>query len=83
MLSKGLTEEMFINAVSIIASNYGCRIVDIDLSKRIINLEGPVESEISCAIEIEKVLGKYVEDPLPVKNENMENNYYGWHSFGA
>jgi hypothetical protein len=83
MLSTELTEEMFINAVSIIASDHGCRIVDIDLEKRIINLEGPAESEISCAIEIENALDKYVEDPLPANNEYMENNYYGWHSLVA
>ncbi|MCJ7616876.1 MAG: hypothetical protein MUO43_10115 [Desulfobacterales bacterium] len=83
MLSRGVTEEMFINAVSIIASNNGCRIVDIDLAKHIINLEGPAESEISCGIEIENVLGKYLEDPLPIKNDYMENNYYGWHSLVA
>lgn len=83
MLSKGLTPEEFINVISLIASSNGCRIVELDLVKRIINLEGPPESEIACAIEIERILGEYAEDPLPAKNERMENDYYGWYSLVA
>ncbi len=83
MLSKSLSEDQLINAISIIASSYGCRIVDIDFANHTINLEGSPESEISCAVEIEKVLGEYLEDAQPAGNEYGENGHYGNHSLVA
>ena len=79
MLSKGLTEKDFINTISLIASRHGCRIVDIDLAKRIINLDGPPESEMACILEIEKVLREYIENTDPSENDGS----YGWHEFAA
>ena len=83
MLYRSLGEDQLINAVSIIASSYGCRIVDIDFANHIINLAGSPESEISCAVEIEKVLGEYLEDAQPTGNEYGENGHYGNHSLVA
>jgi hypothetical protein len=79
MLSKGLTEKDFINIISLIASRHGCRIVDIDLAKRIINLDGPPESEMACFLEIEEILRKYIENTAPAENDGS----YGWHEFAA
>jgi len=79
MLSKGLAEKDFINTISLIASRHGCRIVDIDLVKRIIDLDGPPESEMACILEIEKVLREYIENTDP--SENDASN--GWKEFAA
>ena len=79
MLPKGLTEKDLITTISLIASKHGCRIVDIDLAKRIINFEGPPEAEIACILELEEVLGKYMEDTKPSENDGSN----GWHEFAA
>ncbi|MBU2521870.1 MAG: hypothetical protein KKH84_05635 [Proteobacteria bacterium] len=79
MLPKGLTEKDFINTISLIASKHGCRIVDIDLAKRIINLDGPPEAEMACILELEEVLRKYMENKDPAENDG----FYGWHEFAA
>jgi len=46
-----LTETQFFSLVSTIASQHGCRLVDIDVDKQIINIAGPSESEYACAVE--------------------------------
>ena len=79
MLTKGLTEKEFINIISLIASRYGCRIVDIDLAKRIINLDGPPEAEMACILELEKILRDYMGNTDPAENDGS----YGWHKFAA
>ncbi len=79
MLPKGLTEKDFINTISLIASRHGCRIVDIDLAKRIINLDGPSESEMACILELEEVLRKYIENKDPAENDDSN----GWREFAA
>ncbi len=79
MLSKGLTEKDFITTISLIASRHGCRIVDIDLAKRIINLDGPPEAEMACILELEKVLREYTGNTDPAENDGS----YGWQEFAA
>ena len=79
MLPKGLTEKDFINIISLIASKHGCRIVGIDLSKRIINLDGLPESEKACILELEEVLREYMANQQPAENDGS----YGWHEFAA
>ena len=79
MLSKGLTEKDFINTISLIASRHGCRILDIDLVKRILDLDGPPESEMACILEIEKVLREYIENTDLSENDGS----YGWKEFAA
>jgi len=69
MLPKGLTEKDFINTISLIASKHGCRIVDIDLAKRIVNFEGPPEAEMACILELEEVFRKYIENKDPAEND--------------
>jgi len=69
MLPKGLTEKDFINTISLIASKHGCRIVDIDLAKHIVNFEGPPEAEMACILELEEVFRKYIENKDPAEND--------------
>lgn len=57
--TERLTEEQFFSLVSLIAGNYGCRIVDIDIDRRVINIAGPTENEMACALELNEILYKY------------------------
>ena len=44
-----MDETHFINMVKLTAENHGCRIVDFDLEKHIINLDGPDDAVDACA----------------------------------
>ena len=77
-----LTETQFFSLVSTIASQHGCRLVDIDVKKRIINIAGPSESEYSCAVELGEILEQYTADPLPAESEAIEN-CLGWKKSAA
>ncbi len=79
MLPKGLTEKDLITTISLIASRHGCRIVDIDLAKRIINLDGPPESEMACILELDEVFREYTGNTDPAENDGS----YGWNEFAA
>ena len=36
--------------------HHGCKLVDIDLDKHILNIEGPEEAQTACALALEKLL---------------------------
>lgn len=36
--------------------HHGCKLVDIDLDKHILNIEGPEEAQTACAQALEKLL---------------------------
>jgi len=77
-----LTETQFFSLVSTIASQHGCRLLDIDVDKRIINIAGPPESESACAIELDEILGQYAADPKP-SEFGATDNYLGWKKTAA
>lgn len=39
-----------------IAQAHGCKLIDVDLEKHHIRLEGPEENKIACAIALEEAL---------------------------
>ncbi|MBW2606115.1 MAG: hypothetical protein JRD05_00620 [Deltaproteobacteria bacterium] len=55
-----LTEEQFFSTVSLIASKHGCRIVDINMDRHIIEFKGPTENEMACSMELDNALHKYI-----------------------
>lgn len=73
MSCNTLTETQFISLVSTIASQHGCRLVDIDVNKRIINIAGPSELEYVCAVELDEILGQYTADLHPSEFGAIEN----------
>ena len=75
-----LTETQFFSLVSTITSQHGCRLVDIDIDKRIIKIVGPSESEYACAVELEEILGQYTADPHSSEFGAIEN-YLGLENF--
>jgi chitinase len=44
-----MDETAFLNLLKMTVENHGCSIVDLDLERRIINLDGPDEVVDACA----------------------------------
>lgn len=42
--------------ISNIAEAHGCRLIDVDLVKRIIELEGSEENKLECALALEDAM---------------------------
>jgi len=42
--------------INSVVLTHECRIIDIDLERRIINIEGPEAAKVQCAMAIEKIL---------------------------
>jgi hypothetical protein len=40
-----------------VAEKHGCKILDVDLEKQLVNLDGPEENKIACALALSEVLG--------------------------
>jgi hypothetical protein len=55
-MSKMDAAQMLTIVTNIVEKN-GCRLVDFDPENRTINIEGPEEAKIQCAIDLEEILG--------------------------
>lgn len=51
-----LDEAQILTIVKNTVEQYGCKLVEVDLENKILNLEGPEESKTKCALELAKVL---------------------------
>ena len=52
-----MDESQMLTIVTNIIEKNGCRLVDFDAENQTINIEGPEEAKVQCAIELEEVLG--------------------------
>jgi hypothetical protein len=52
-----IKEEHLLTIVNQVVTQHGCRIVEIDLERHILNIEGPEENQVNCAQALEQVLG--------------------------
>jgi hypothetical protein len=52
-----LSDAQVLTIVKNVVDKYGCRIVDVDLDQKTINLEGPEDAKADCARAILDVLG--------------------------
>lgn len=50
-------DSQILTIITNIVEQYGCKIRDIDLDNQIIDIDGPEESKIACALALEDVLG--------------------------
>jgi ribosome maturation factor RimP len=55
---KELKEDQLLTIVKNVAEQHGCRLVDIDFDKHIVNIEGPDDAQAQCAVALEQVLGR-------------------------
>ena len=53
-----MDETAFLNLIKMTVENHGCSIVDLDLERRIINLDGPDEAMGACAQAIAELVGE-------------------------
>lgn len=54
-----MDDAQLLSIVSIIASNHGCTITSVDMDLRTVNIDGPVECQIACAMAIGEMLEAY------------------------
>jgi hypothetical protein len=52
-----MDETTFLNVLKMTVEHHGCSIVDFDLEKRIINLDGPEDAVNACALAIAELVG--------------------------
>ncbi|MGB5619714.1 MAG: hypothetical protein WBM78_22950 [Desulfobacterales bacterium] len=52
-----LNDAQLLTVVQNVVEKYGCKIVDFDFDKKIINLEGPEDAKADCARAIVEILG--------------------------
>lgn len=43
--------------VSNIVQKHGCTLLELDIDNHVINIDGPEEARVTCAMEIEAALG--------------------------
>jgi hypothetical protein len=55
-----MTDELFIQMLTIIVQRNGCTVSELDLDKRIANIDGPVKGRIKCAQELSELLEDYL-----------------------
>lgn len=53
-----LRDDQLLTIVKNVVEQHGCRLVNIDFDKHILNIEGPDEAQAQCAAALEQVLGK-------------------------
>ncbi len=52
-----LDSAQMVTIVTQIVEKHGCRLVDIDLENKILNIEGSEEAKTQCALALQEVLG--------------------------
>ena len=58
MRANHLTEKQYFNFVSAVAILHNCRLIDTDLPKQVIQLEGTPNNMNACFHELSMLLGK-------------------------
>jgi ribosome maturation factor RimP len=56
-MNAPLKDEQLLTIVKNVVEQNGCRLVDIDFEKHILNIEGTDENQARCAQALEEVLG--------------------------
>ncbi len=51
-----MTQEQQLQIIIHIVQKHGCTIQELDLEKKIIDIDGPTEGKINCAMELEQLL---------------------------
>lgn len=54
---ENMDEGLFLTMLKQTVERHGCKIVDIDIENKMINLDGPEESVDSCARAIAELIG--------------------------
>jgi hypothetical protein len=52
-----MREDQLLTIVKNVVEQNGCRLVEIDFEKHILNIDGPEDAQARCAIALQDVLG--------------------------
>jgi hypothetical protein len=52
-----LEDSQLLTVVTNIVEQHGCKIIEIDLENYVLNIDGPEEAQLKCALALEDVLG--------------------------
>lgn len=58
MTPEYLDSDQYRNFVACIAYQHNCRLREINLTERVIDIEGPPEAVYACSAELERLLGR-------------------------
>ena len=53
-------EAQFLTAVRLITDQFGCKIIEIDFNKHVIDIDCPDDVETDCAMKLAEVFDKYL-----------------------
>lgn len=53
---ENLTNMQILQIVATIVTKYGCEIIEMDLENRILDIDGPPEARMKCAVELQNFL---------------------------
>ena len=54
---KEMREDQLLTIVKNVVEQNGCRLVEIDFERHILNIDGPEEAQARCAVALQDVLG--------------------------
>lgn len=54
--SETMDEARMFNMIKAVAEQKGCRLVDVDFANHTINIEGPEENQVECAMALERLI---------------------------
>ena len=55
-VNEEMSEAQLLTLITNIVDKHGCKIIEIDLENRVIDLDGPEDAKVSCAIELADLL---------------------------
>jgi hypothetical protein len=56
-MNAPLRDDQLLTIVKNVVEQNGCRLIDIDFDKHILNIEGSDEAQARCALALEEALG--------------------------
>ena len=56
-MTEEMNEAQILTIITNIVEKHGCRIKEVDVENRLIDLEGPEEAKVACAMALADLLG--------------------------
>lgn len=53
---ENLTEMQIMQLITTIVTKHGCEIIEMDLENQILDIDGPAEARMKCAMELQDFL---------------------------
>jgi hypothetical protein len=56
-MNEEMNDAQMLTIITHIVEKHGCRIKKVDIENHLVNLEGPEDAKVACAIALAEVLG--------------------------